>query len=182
MSDNALRGSLIRSIANCCLNKPVLAINLGGALTVKTTNAITAVINGIVYSITALAAKALLTPPTSLVPNSLPFYTLPIGKTCWLLLVTKSDGTIYCIQSDYLGRDLSAYGRPDKGQGLIPDVPDVVASNPLTDGLAPFGLIKVVATAATFLPGTDALDKANVAFTFYDIAVSPASSANQVPA
>lgn len=175
MSSNALRGSFERTAPNMSLAKAVLALNAASAATVKTTGAVVTCINGITYSRAALAAAALVAMPSSLVPNALPFYTLPIGKTCYLLLVVNSAGTVYAIQSDFLGRELYAYGRIDKGLGNVPDVPDAIpTSTPLTDGFAPFGLIKVVATAATFLPGTDALDKASVTFTFYDISTVPA--------
>lgn len=54
-----------------------------------------------------------------------------------------------------------------EGIGKLPDV---------DDGYTPIGMIKVVCGSAAFVPGTTALDASNITFTFYDLALIPASA------
>ena len=63
-----------RQLGYMTLNKPILAINAGGAATVKTTNAITFLNNGIALSKAILAAQALVAIPGTT------FYVQPAGK------------------------------------------------------------------------------------------------------
>ena len=139
--------------------KGVLAINAASAATVKTTNALTYTVDGVQYTKTALSAQAL----TAYTGNT--FYTQPASTTVYYVLGVNAAGTVYCFQGTYTGQTQNPL-RADfsVGDGSIPDVPD---------GVTPFGMIKVVTGATTFLPGTDALDKASVTFTFYDLAVIP---------
>lgn len=161
----------LRQLANCNLGKAVVAINAAAAATIKTTNALLYTIDGVLYSAAALAARALTLPPQSVNAQGqvtfqpLPFYALPVNSTGYILLIANAAGTVFAIQSQHKGRDLSFMGRPDKGDGMVPEAPA---------GYAPIGLIKAVTNGATtFLPGTDALDKAGVTFTFYDLSIVP---------
>lgn len=54
-----------------------------------------------------------------------------------------------------------------EGIGKLPDV---------DDGYTPIGMIKVVCGSAAFVPRTTALDAANITFTFYDLALIPATA------
>lgn len=148
-------------VTNANYGKAVLAINAASAATVKTTNAITYTVDGIYYTKTALAAQAL----TAFTGQT--FYTQPANTTVYYVVALNAAGTVYCIQGSYAGQTQS-YLRADLsvGDGEIPDVPD---------SLTAIGMIKVVTGATTFLPGTDALDKASVTFTFYDLAVIPSA-------
>jgi hypothetical protein len=182
MSSNALRGGFERVSANQSYGKPICAVYGTTPAQVQTTAAFTYSINGINYSKAAIVNVALALPPVAQVPNIMPFHavgstTVGLGLiTFYILLIINSAGTVYAVQGDEKGRDLSPFGRPDKGTGFMPDVPDAVpTATPLTDGFAPFGLIKVVVNnLQTFLPGTDALNNATKGtYTFYDIATIP---------
>lgn len=165
MSYSDLNSYALRQLANCSIARSGLAINAGAAATVKTANALVFVIGGVIYGASALAARALTLPPESASFSPLKFYTVPKNTTSYILFVSNAAGTVYAIQSQHQGRDLAFLGRPDKGDGTVPETPE---------GFAPIGLIKAVTNGATtFLPGTDALDKAGVAFTFYDLMINP---------
>lgn len=164
-----------RLVAYMNLSYAILAINLGGAATVKTTNAINYVAGGIVKTKAALAAQALTALSDTDItgyaqPNGLQaFYTLPASKTCYIVLVINAAGTVRAIQGTYDAQILGpASGYTQTGKSVVPDVPEEWTA---------FGMIKVVTGATTFLPGTDALDKASVTFTFYDLAFAPVASA-----
>lgn len=177
---NDVNAAALRMFGNMVVGAaPVLAINLAGAATVKTTNAINYLKDGKYSSKSALSAVALAAPTTSTtkitgVAMTQPevdqwrFYTLPAGKTCYIVCALDNGGNVVTFQGDYAGQDLSTRGGGvTKGTGNVPVIPE---------GFIPFGLIKVVSTTGTFLPGTTALDAANLTFTFSDIALLPASN------
>lgn len=183
MPSNALRAGFARQAANQSYGKAGLA---AGTTTtqVAIATAFMYTINGVMYT-RALSASIVMTPlPIAVVPNALPYHTVGSSTgtglgliTAYMLLMVNAAGTlVFGLQSDEKGRDLSAFGRVDKGLGIVPDVPDVVpTATPLTDGFAPFGLIKlVVNNLQTFLPGTDALvTGAKATVTFFDIGTVP---------
>jgi hypothetical protein len=155
----------LRQLANCNISKAIVAINAAAAATIKTTNALLYSVNGVLISAAALAARALTLPPADAKFTPIPFYNVPASTTSYILLVANAAGTVFAIQSQHQGRDLSFMNRPDKGDGNVPETPD---------GYTPIGLIKAVTNGATnWLPGTDALDKAGVTFTFYDLLINP---------
>lgn len=175
MKLNQLGISALRALGTSCLVKAVLAINAAAAATVKTTNAITYVIDGILYSKVALAAQAL-------APISGAFYTQPANTTVYYTLALDAAGNVRVVQGTYAGQPLNTGGVVTVGDGTVPDVPDLSVASMDTSGnqtpatiWCPFGVIKVVTGATTFLAGTDALDKASCTFTFYDVMYLPSN-------
>lgn len=176
---SAIGHAAVRLVGNMVNGpKPVLAINLGGAATVKTTGAINYTIDGIAYTKAALAAVALSAMAASDLASSLSNWLQPTGlngafsaqpanTTSYLVLALNAAGTVKVVQGLYTGQ-IPLVGMNVGGQAKVPDVPD---------GFVPFGMIKVVTGATTFTPITDALDKASVTFTFYDLSVLPSSDA-----
>ena len=152
-----------------------LAINLGGAATVKTAAALQPVINGVQYTKAALAAQAINITHDAQGSAALGFVQ-PSGVTVYYTLGTNAAGAVSVSQGTFNGQrysadpsvglgSASAMGTSFIGNGAIPDVPA---------GFAPFGVIKVVtAGLATFTAGTTALDATNVTASFFDIALVP---------
>lgn len=155
---------------NAASTLPVLAINGAAAATVKTTNAISSIFDGVPKSKAALAAQALTANAAqqAKITNQVGFYTLPAGKTCYLALAVDTAGNVYCIQGTYAGQALTFQGNPQTGTGAFPDV---------GESLALFGGIKVASTSAAFTPATTALDAANITFTFQDLILPPSADA-----
>lgn len=163
-------------LGNVNLTKGVLAINAGGAATVKSTNAYTFTVNGVQYTKAALAAQAI-TVTHDEYGNAFAGYVQPAGVTAYLTLALNAAGTVAVVQGTYAGQKPaadptigvgSAYnnGTSFIGRGAVPDLPA---------GYTPIGVIKVVtAGAATFTPGTTLLDAANVTATYFDVCLLPA--------
>lgn len=165
--------SLQAAIGDRVVSAPVLAINAGGAATVRTTNAIAFTTGGVFRSRAALAAQSIAithrhdgAPVSSLDPA----YVQPTGTTVFYVLAVNSAGTVAVVQGSYLNQSITYGSDLSKvlvGDGDIPEVPS---------GYVPFGVMKVVtAGGATFTPGTTALDAANVTVTYYDVSVLPVS-------
>jgi hypothetical protein len=160
-------GDIRKAIGNNCASKITLAINAGAAATVKSTGAINFNIDGVCYTHAALAAQAItVTHDCFGQPvggNNLPKYVQPVLKTAYYLICLNAAGTVAVCQGSYLGQAL-AY--PDlqrvlTGTGGIPQEPD---------GYTAIGMLKVaLANAATFNPGTTALDAADVTVTYFDL-------------
>lgn len=176
MKLNQLGISALRALGTTCLVKAVLAINAAAAATVKTTSAITYAIDGVLYSKVALAAQAL-------APISGAYYTQPANTTVYYTLALDAAGNVRCIQGTYAGQPINTSGVVTMGDGTVPDVPDLFTASVDASGnqtpstiWCPFGVIKVATNGATtFLPGTDALDKAGCTFTFYDVMYLPSN-------
>lgn len=164
-------GDIRRAVGNFCMSKITLAINLGGAATVKSTGATIYVIDGIAYTKAALAAQAITVTHDCFgnavgAPN-LSAYVQPAGTTAYLLLCLNAAGTLAVVQGSYLGQSLAF---PDLSKVLTGT--GAIGVEPA--GYTAIGLIKVVtAGAATFTPGTTALDAANVTATYYDLTDVP---------
>lgn len=166
-------GIIRKALGNVALTKGVLAINAATAATVKTTNAISYALNGVLYSKAALAAQSIAVThdawgaPVS--AAAFPAYVLPAGKTMYLLLSLNAAGTVAVSQGTYDGQAVAHGTDLSKvlvGNGAIPQEPE---------GYTAFGLIKVTtAGAATFTPGTTALDAANVTASYFDLLYVPA--------
>ena len=160
-------GDLRKALGNSCLSKITLAINLAGAATVKSTNAATYTVDGVAYTKAALAAQSIAVTHDcfgkAVGGNELSAYVLPAGKTMYLLICLNAAGTVAVVQGSYSGQSL-AY--PDLQRTLTGagDVPQEPA------GYVAIGLIKIAtANAATFTPGTTALDATDVTATYYDL-------------
>lgn len=167
-----ITNSIVRkALGNSSIVKGILAINLGGAATVKTTNALSYTIDGVLYSKAALAAQAItITHDCFGQPvggNNLSKYVQPINTTVYYLLCVNAAGTIATVQGSYAGQNLAF---PDlqrivPGTGAIPEEPT---------GYTAFGLIKVTTNGvATFDPATTALDAAGLTVTYYDLEYVP---------
>lgn len=158
--------------------RPALAISGSGAATVSTGAAIQFALGGILRQRAALSAVALapLASADFALPNSqlalsfrqpsgsTGFLTQPANTTAYYVLCVNAAGTVRVVQGTWDGQLITLNGLSQAGRSWVPDVPDT---------WVPFGMIKVVTGATTFLAGTDALDKANVTFTFMDLAVLP---------
>jgi hypothetical protein len=169
--------AILSLLGNRTNNKPVLSINIGGAATVKTTAAPVYTVNGVAYTGSILAAQSVaITHDEN--GNAYLGYVQPAGVTAYYTLALNAAGTVSVVQGMFAGQKAGtdptvgvgpAYsmGASFIGGGRVPDVPA---------GYTPFGVIKVVtAGAATFTPGTTALDAVNVTVTYFDVAVIPSS-------
>jgi hypothetical protein len=137
-----------------------LAINAGGAATFKTTSAYAYLSDGIFKAKTALAAQAFSAGHAVQAAGTTLYYTVGLDSAG---AVTTYQGTAPSNPqiAEALANNLAASTVPSN----IADVPT---------GITAVGLIKVVtSSAATFTPGTTALDAAGVTSTFYDVAVLP---------
>lgn len=170
--------ALLQILSAYSLTKGVLAINAASAATVKTTNAISYAVNGVLYSKAILAAQSIAVTHDFQVAPSLG-YVQPAGTTAYYTLGVNAAGTVSVSQSSFLGQKYAAdptlgvgaaamVGVSFIGNGLPADVPA---------GYAPFGMVKIVtAGAATFTAGTTALDAANITATYFDLSVVPAGA------
>jgi hypothetical protein len=164
--------------ADMSLSAHVLAINAGSAATVKTTGAIIHLANGQLKSKGILSAQALTAPTSSTVKTTgatmtveeaqqWAFYTIPAGKTAYVVVALDNGANVVTLMGTYDGQPLGFRGAGSAvGKSVLPVVPL---------GLVPFGVIKIVGGTATWAPG-DALDKANVTFTFRDYGLIPAGT------
>lgn len=171
-----LNADIREALGSMVFNKPVLAINAAAAATVKTTNAITYSVDGIMLSKAALAAQSIAVTHDcfgNLVANGVAAYAQPTGTTVYYLLSLDASGNVLVSQGSYAGQSLvfaNDLTRVNVGTGAIPVEPKSVNCTAV-------GLIKVVtAGGATFTPGTTALDAANVTVTYYDINMVPATA------
>lgn len=171
-----LTGPVRHLVGNRCLSRPVLAIGTTKSA-FNTTAAAEYVIDGIIRNKAAMTSEALVALKASThLPAALAdwrqpsgadgsFYVQPANKTVYYVLCLNAAGTAVVVQGTYDGQPLQ--GGYAEGDGSVPMIPD---------GVAPFGLIKVVTGATTFTVGTTLFDAANVTTTFYDIASLPASN------
>jgi hypothetical protein len=167
--------ALVSLLSNVNLSKGVLAINIGGAATVKSTNAYSYTVNGVLLSKALLAAQSIV-PTHDAYGNAAAGYVQPAGVTAYLTLGLNAAGAVCVAQGTFAGQKAGtdpavgvgpAYNQGISfiGSGAVPDVPM---------GYTAIGVIKVVTGAATFTPGTTALDAANVTASYFDVAVLPA--------
>lgn len=168
-----LSADVRKVLANRCLTKATLDINAGTAATIKTTGATTYTVDGVMYSKAALAAQSMA--PThdafgSPVASGIAAYVQPTGTVVFYVVSVNAAGTVAVSQGSYAGQSQVFPGDLSKiytGTGAIPVEPA---------GYTAIGVIKIAPTvAATFTPGTTALDAANVNATYYDIDVLPAT-------
>lgn len=162
---------LLNAIGTRCMTKITLAINAGGAATVKSTGAIVYTIGGVLYTIAALAAKAITVTHRadgSAVTTADPSYVQPAETTVTYVLAVDAAGSVAVVQGSYAGQSITYKADKSKvltGTGGIPALPA---------GYCPIGAIKVkTAAATTFTPGTTALDAAGLTVTFTDLSQLP---------
>lgn len=165
--------SLRQVLGNRCHTKATLAINAGGAATVKTTGATIYSVGGVLYTKAALAAQSIAVTHRldgSAVTTAEPAYVQPAETTVIYVVALNAGGTVAVVQGSYAGQAVKF--RPDltkimTGDGDIPDEPA---------GYTAIGAIKVTTAAATtFTPGTTLLDAAGITATYFDVSVLPES-------
>lgn len=165
-------------LGNQSLAKAVLAINAGGAATVKTTNALAYTIGGLLYTKAALAAQAITVTHDARGNAAAGGYVQPANTTVYYTIGLNAAGTVSVTQSSFAGQilntDPTVGGGPTSNMGTTFVGSGHIANPPA--GYTAVGLIKVVTGAATFTAGTTALDAANVTATFYDISVIPSNT------
>lgn len=167
---------LRRALGDRCYSYATLAINAGGAATIKTTGATSYSVDGIMYTKAALSAQSiavthnLLGLPVSGASASGPgAYVQPASTTVVYIVALNAAGTVAIVQGGYNNQAVVLPGgivRTSKGEN--PDVPV---------GYAPIGAFKVVLGATTFTPGTTLLDAANVTVTYTNLSLLPATVA-----
>lgn len=167
---------LRRALGDRCYSYATLAINAGGAATIKTTGATSYSVDGIMYTKAALAAQAitvthnLLGLPVSGASASGPgAYVQPASTTVIYVVALNAAGTVAIVQGGYTGQVITAPGGiVSTSKGEAPVVPI---------GYAPIGYMKVALGATTFTPGTTLLDAANVTATYGNLSALPATTA-----
>lgn len=163
-------------LGNRCNSRPILAIGTSKAA-INTTAAAEFVIDGIIRNKAAITSGALVALAASHLPTAgaaylqpsglAGFYTQPASTTVYYVLALNAAGTQVVVQGTYDGQPIANGAGYAEGDGNVP---------PLPDGVAPFGMIKVVTGATTFVPATTEFDAANVTSTFYDLACLPAAN------
>ena len=164
---------VINALGGMCLTKGVLAINAASAATVKTTNALTYGVGGVLYTKAALAAQSIA--PTHRfdgkpVTVADPAYVQPINSTVVYVVALNAAGTVAVVQGTYAGQQVT-YGS---------DLSKIVTAGgglpTLPAGYTPIGAIKVATNGSTtFTPGTTLLDAAGLTVTYSDLALLPVS-------
>lgn len=158
---------------NYCATKATLAINAGGAATVKTTGTTSYCIDGVFYNKSALSAQSIA--PThncfgeTVGGNQPAAYVQPANTTVFYVVSLNAAGTVAISQGSYVGQQIAYPYDLSKvltGAGGLPVEPE---------GYTAIGVIKVATGNVTFTPGTTALDAANVTATYYDVSRLPAS-------
>lgn len=164
-------GALRQVLGNMNFTKGVLAINLGGAATVKTTAALIYTVGGLLLTKAALSAQSFAVthgPRGEPVASGIAAYVQPINTTVVYLVALDATGTVAIVQGSYAGQTLSYPADLSKnllGSGGPPEEPT---------GYTTIGSVKVVTNGVTtFTPGTTALDAAGLTVTFSDISIVP---------
>lgn len=167
---NITSAEVRKCLLNRCMSKATLAINAASAATIKTTGATIYSVNGVLYSKAALSAQSIVPTHDALgrpVAEGFPAYVQPVNTVAYYLVSVNAGGTVAISQGNYDGQLQTKNLEVFTGNGAIPVEPA---------GYTTIGVFKVAPTvAATFTPGTTALDAANVAVTYYDVAILPDS-------
>lgn len=164
-------------IGNHNTTRGIFAIGTSKAA-INTTAAITPVIDGVMRTKAAVTSTALVAAvgATHLStaeanwtqPSGHPgFYTQPASTTVYYVVCINAAGTVVVVQGTYAGQPIASSGGYAQGSGGVPNIPA---------SLCPFGMIKIVTGATTFVPATTEFDAANVTATFYDLANLPSTA------
>lgn len=170
---NEVANAMLRkAFGNSCIIKGAIAINAGGAATIKTTGALTYGVDGILYNKNALAAQSIAVTHDAfgnvVGGQNLPAYVQPGGTSVYYLLCLNAAGNVAVVQGTYLNQ---AMQYPDNQRTLV-GTGNVPQWEPA--GYTAFGLIKVVTGAAVpFTPGTTPLDTAGLVVTYLDLEYIP---------
>lgn len=164
---------IVNALGNQCHTKATLAINAGGAATIRTTGTTTYSVGGVFYSKAALTAQSIaVTHRFDGAPVTVadPAYVQPIDTTVIYVLALNAAGTVAVVQGSYAGQQIvygSDLSKIVTAGGGVPTLPA---------GYTPFGAIKIATNGvATFTPGTTLLDAAGVTATYFDLTLLPAS-------
>lgn len=164
---------LQKALGNRNLTFAVLAINLAGAATVKTTSAYTYMVDGVLKTKAALAAQSIAVTHTAMgVPVAVAAaYVQPVSTTVYYVLALDAAGAVYVVQGTFAGQVVPAvplYHQTFNGVGGVPQV------NQLPVNVTPVGIIKIATNASTtFTPATTLLDAAGITATYFDVSVLP---------
>jgi hypothetical protein len=168
-ADAALR----KLLGTLCLTKATLAINAGGAATVKTTGTTSYLVGGEFKTKAALAAQSIAVTHDEdgiAVANGIAAYVQPVSTTVIYVIALNAAGTVAVVQGSYAGQVQSYAGnlsRINTGAGGAPVEPE---------GYTAIGAIKVVTNGSTtFTPGTTLLDAAGLTVTYHDVSILPAA-------
>lgn len=167
---------LRRALGDRCYSYATLAINAGGAATIKTTGATSYSVDGVMYTKAALSAQAitvthnLLGLPVSGASASGPAaYVQPASTTVVYVVALDAAGNVAIVQGGYAGMQVVL------PQGVVQTAKFEAPVVPV--GYAPIGYLKVALGATTFTAGTTLLDAANVTVTYVNVSVLPATTA-----
>lgn len=161
------------AIGGMCLSKVTLAINAGGAATVRTTGACIYTVGGVFSTKAALSAQSVA--PTHRfdgrpVTVADPAFVQPINTTVIYVVALNAAGTVAVVQGTFAGQQVTYGSDLSKivtAGGGVPQLPA---------GYTAIGAFKVATNGvATFTPGTTLLDAAGVTVTYFDLALLPAS-------
>mgnify|MGYP000877198775 FL=1 len=155
-----------------------LAINAGGAATVKTNTALSFTIDGRMYYKAALSAQSIAVTHNWRGETS-SGYIQPVSTTVYYVICLDASGNVKVVQGNYAGQKLSSdptvgigasvAGATWVGEGGVPDLPSL--------DYAPIGILKVATNGSTtFTAGTTLLDAAGVTVTYIDVSVLPATA------
>lgn len=163
-------------LGNRCNSRPILAIGTSKAA-INTSAAAECTIDGIIYNLGAQTSTALVATAASHLPTSeagylqpsgrTGFYTQPASTTVYYVVTINAASTVTVVQGTYDGQPIANGAGYAEGDGNVP---------PLPAGVAPFGMIKVVTGATTFVPATTEFDAANVTSTFYTLSCLPSAN------
>lgn len=165
-----IQNAVVRALfGTVCLTKATLAINAGAAATIKTTGTTTYVIDGVFYTKAALAAQVLT--PDAVVQARLSgqalYYVQPANSTVYYVVGLDAAGNVRVFQGIYNG-----YVGPGPNP-ILGDATTYVGVPEDIGAYCPIGIIKIVTGATTFTPAVDALDKALVTATYFDVCMCP---------
>ena len=91
-----------------------------------------------------------------------------MGTTVYYVIGLNAAGTVCSVQGGYAGQSITYNSQPYVSNGGMPIMPE---------GYTPIGIIKIAPTvAATFDPGTTALDAANVNATYFNVSTLPTAT------
>jgi len=161
ISDAAASKALKDVLGNVCFSKATLAINAGGAATIKTTGTTTYTVGGIYYTKAALSAQSIAIAANYGPVNGTDGYVQPVSSVVYYVVSLDAAGTVYVRQGSYLNQVLSSQG--DLGTGAIPDT---------LSTQTPIGYFRITTNGATtFTPGTTLLDAAGITAAYTDVAL-----------